>query len=774
MDAIPILPCKVRALYSWSAQESHDLGFVEGDIIQVTSTNDGDWWTGKLMRNKVVGTFPRNFVEFVNPHQPTMQPVDKLRVADIPSATDSMNKSTQDILNDISIEINDLSFYDLNKKPSDLGNQVLVEEDDQDEASESDEDVPPPPPPHLIVPGTGEHFFNDAIDATQVDDIPINLEAERSLMEPQGNSPLIEETPFDPKALAREYSQKSHDDSLVPEFAASHPVTKTKGLVRRLFRSILDDGSDIRRTTSQRSQSGKSSVFEPMKFWRPNENSSEPFLNDSLAINDATKVLLDPHWMDSTRDLYRAKTISPTEMAKRRRRLELQGKSLVDPFKLLEQRCEGDTYEYYLENFDHVDSVVMSMSTWPQLMTPAVLASSQIGRKFSDPVDRLRGIFMLCSIHITYEPNSQGPDSADSITALTRAMQTKRATAYEMAHVVASMCSALNIECKVIRGHYRPTNAVSTGMVHAWNAVNIEGDWRLMDASAASPTFPGAFEDEINTFYFLTPPAQSIFTHIPMDPLDQFLAPPMPTSVVINLPIAAPGAFRDQIKFVDYFSGLTALEDLEPCEFSVLVPNHDLDLVAEVEVPLNDSVSSAHENTTALAQPYWEQNQRRFRVKALLPENVSKATLYLYTVDRRLHRQSRDDRVLAYSLCLSHSGNNAKFRFLSRFTSPKATRNDLYISEPQCRNLKGGHTYKFRINQHPSRGITAGSGVYFVRVAIQSPSGRITKLERSETNSPGVSSWNASIRTLEVGNWRALVSNDNGEGWTPFAEWFCA
>jgi len=53
---------QARALYDYEAAQEGDLGFSEGDIINLIDTSDeGGWWVGEL--NGVQGTFPSNFVE---------------------------------------------------------------------------------------------------------------------------------------------------------------------------------------------------------------------------------------------------------------------------------------------------------------------------------------------------------------------------------------------------------------------------------------------------------------------------------------------------------------------------------------------------------------------------------------------------------------------------------------------------------------------------------------------------------------------------------------
>ncbi|MCJ1441038.1 MAG: cytokinesis protein 3 [Stictis urceolatum] len=68
MEASPALPtkfpCWVRAVYSWGGESKKDLGFVEGDLIECLNAGDGQWWMGRLRRDKrAMGLFPSNFVK---------------------------------------------------------------------------------------------------------------------------------------------------------------------------------------------------------------------------------------------------------------------------------------------------------------------------------------------------------------------------------------------------------------------------------------------------------------------------------------------------------------------------------------------------------------------------------------------------------------------------------------------------------------------------------------------------------------------------------------
>ncbi|KAG0155658.1 hypothetical protein PDIDSM_2831 [Penicillium digitatum] len=68
MAQLPVrFPCWCRAIYSWGGETTRDLGFVEGDLIECLNAGDGQWWMGRLRRDRrAVGLFPSNFVELLS------------------------------------------------------------------------------------------------------------------------------------------------------------------------------------------------------------------------------------------------------------------------------------------------------------------------------------------------------------------------------------------------------------------------------------------------------------------------------------------------------------------------------------------------------------------------------------------------------------------------------------------------------------------------------------------------------------------------------------
>ena len=51
---------QVVALFDFQSQQSDELGFVKGNVIDILSKDHADWWLGEL--NGKTGIFPANFV----------------------------------------------------------------------------------------------------------------------------------------------------------------------------------------------------------------------------------------------------------------------------------------------------------------------------------------------------------------------------------------------------------------------------------------------------------------------------------------------------------------------------------------------------------------------------------------------------------------------------------------------------------------------------------------------------------------------------------------
>jgi len=62
-----------RALYDFQAENPDELSFSTGQVIDIVSQENSDWWTGIL--NGREGIFPANYVELIPQVRPSVRVV---------------------------------------------------------------------------------------------------------------------------------------------------------------------------------------------------------------------------------------------------------------------------------------------------------------------------------------------------------------------------------------------------------------------------------------------------------------------------------------------------------------------------------------------------------------------------------------------------------------------------------------------------------------------------------------------------------------------------
>lgn len=91
---------------------------------------------------------------------------------------------------------------------------------------------------------------------------------------------------------------------------------------------------------------------------------------------------------------------------------------------------------------------------------------------------------------------------------------------------------------------------------HAWNAVQLDGAWTLLDATwgARQQDEGTASWQARRDYYFQTPANQLIFDHYPEDASWQLLATSVPEDAFLALPNLKPAFFRDGLRLGNAFS----------------------------------------------------------------------------------------------------------------------------------------------------------------------------------------------------------------------------
>lgn len=544
-------------------------------------------------------------------------------------------------------------------------------------------------------------------------------------------------------------------------------------------------------------------------------------------------------WVQVRRDVNRSNTISRIERVERKERCLMMDYPAISPVEELFEGCDGDEgadgnpvaepTDFHAVNLSLVDKNARFINSLPPMTNPVSLATGFVCRPYRSDIQRLRAIFIWVSEKVTWE------DGFESEVECRRTIQAKRGCAEEVAFLVLEMCAAVGIHAEVIRGYLKtPGEVPELGIMprpnHFWNAVIVDGEWRIMDCSLAAPSNPrrglysSAGGQTAESWWFLTRPSEICWTHIPEQQENQHLCPPMAFEVLLALPCACPPYFKSSLHMAEYDTSLVRIEDLELVHVKFTVPS-DIECVAEVEARafVRDADGDLFESgdvikKRALAQAEWIGGQKRYTVKALLPGDEGHGTLKIYAGKRGLMHSIKDiPHPLAFALPIIHTGDNPAYEFLTRHPTPHAQRHDLYVAQPQCQRLALNNTFVFAVRQHPSTLASSPnpggtSPIPFMRpssamsftnssasgsnpstssaytskkpakLAIQSPGGKVLRLMRKEekvqSTSQGLEkgdggTWETIIKVGERGVWRGLVLADRSARWCVFAEWTC-
>ncbi|KAM0723700.1 hypothetical protein Q7P37_000688 [Cladosporium fusiforme] len=429
-------------------------------------------------------------------------------------------------------------------------------------------------------------------------------------------------------------------------------------------------------------------------------------------------------WMSVRRDVNRSNSISRREREERAERCDMLDLPVLNPIDQLHESTEGDEgldglpvvepTNFHTTHLALVDKSTRFINNAPPMINAAALAQSYVCRPHRSDVQRARAIFTWIAERIAWEEEYETqPDSR-------RVIQSKRGCSEEIAVLVRDMCNAVGLHSEVIRGYLKcPGEILDVQSIarpnHWWNAIIIDGEWRIMDCALASPTHPkrslytSASSSVAENWYFLARPIEICYTHVPLLPEQQHIVPPVDHETLVHLPVSGPAYFRHNVELSDYSTSSLHLENLEMAHFHLNVPE-DVEVVAETESRAfeRDADGDFFESgetirKSALAQAEWVAGRKRFAIKAVPPGDDGQAVLKIFAGKRGLMHSIKDNpHALALALPITHIGQNPLYDFLTRHPTPHAQRHDLYIVQPQCKRLVMNNTFVFHVRQHPS------------------------------------------------------------------------
>jgi len=175
-------------------------------------------------------------------------------------------------------------------------------------------------------------------------------------------------------------------------------------------------------------------------------------------------------------------------------------------------------------------------------------------------LEKARSLFRWIAANIEYDVHGYFNPALRSHQGADDALKTRKGVCAAYSGLFKALADRAGLEAVSISGFGKGYSYVpgtrTGGANHDWNAVRIEGEWRLIDCTwgAGHIDTHRRFERAFEGFYFLTPPRMFIFTHFPDDPQWQLLPHPIDRSAYDELLFVKPRFFQYGVKPLNHRS----------------------------------------------------------------------------------------------------------------------------------------------------------------------------------------------------------------------------
>lgn len=261
-------------------------------------------------------------------------------------------------------------------------------------------------------------------------------------------------------------------------------------------------------------------------------------------------------------------------------------------------------------------------------------------------------------------------------------------------------------------------------------------------------------------------------THLPKDPLNQFLDPPITQHAFFSLPHVRNPFFWYRMRILSFKGHHPSSGQQED----------DKDGVFYLSLKLKESNTSCYAETEAddgsisrgLAQCLTDDHDHRIcKIKAVLPPGQTSGWLKIYVGPKKIiastHQQQQEIMIhknhypLAMCIRVTQSRpTSTPFDFVQLYVD----HNEFYVQEPQCYKLYPLQTYHFCIRGNR---LDSQNRATHHKLAIKSPSGRLFKLMYY----PQEQTYDGTVTVKEAGKWSLICLLHHTGGWYTAANWTC-
>lgn len=200
----------------------------------------------------------------------------------------------------------------------------------------------------------------------------------------------------------------------------------------------------------------------------------------------------------------------------------------------------------------------------PQHLKTVEEIAGNLTRNLTNQTEKVRAIYYWISHNIKYDMGMIASNKSVTSTQelVDDVLKRRQGVCANYAELFHACCKTVGVESFVISG-FTSQNGKLDEISHAWNAVFIDGKYSFIDATwAAGHEDKGKYIHEFNDKFFLIAPAEFVKTHMPFDPIWQFLNNPLTNKEFENGDFAK---LKTPSNY-DYSDSIKILKDLNPID----------------------------------------------------------------------------------------------------------------------------------------------------------------------------------------------------------------
>lgn len=214
-------------------------------------------------------------------------------------------------------------------------------------------------------------------------------------------------------------------------------------------------------------------------------------------------------------------------------------------FLLLLLIFTGSVLGFAQKNFRAIDK--RAIETPASAMRSIPQLADYLTATARDDYEKARAIYTWITQHITYSDTTLtngwlGTPENSVLQQAENVLKNRTGVCEGFANLYKSLCVAAGLQAEVVTGSVKEEDGTVADVGHAWNAVQLQGQWFLTD-----PTWGSGYADywrrrfirEHREAYFVIPAGDLIQSHLPDDPIWQLLPNPLTEQEFYHLSLIA-------------------------------------------------------------------------------------------------------------------------------------------------------------------------------------------------------------------------------------------